>query len=71
MSISPEHRNTAIHDTPATSSDRQHSKGPSPPCRDGKSAAKAAAQIPTDAVDEIFYVNGGADGWEVTMDTLL
>lgn len=33
--------------------------------RDGKSAAKAAALIPGDAFDEVFYVTGGADGWEV------
>lgn len=52
-------------------SDQQHTKGQTPPCRDGKSAAKAAAQVPADAVDEIFYVNGGADGWEVNMNTLL
>lgn len=35
-------------------------------CRNGKSAAKAAAEVPTDAFDELFYVAGGAAAWEVS-----
>lgn len=39
-------------------------------CRDGKSAAKAAAEIPSDAVEELFYVAGGAAAWEVRIASI-
>lgn len=33
--------------------------------RDGKTAPKAAAQLDSDSFNDLFYVGGGADAWEV------